>query len=118
MKPEEPALMSSTRSDSATSAFKSDEHVHVIGHVVDGDEFLFLTGHDTGDVFLEFVIVSRWNQTLSAFDSKHDVNVNLGVRVGHPNKMSLPTELVNSIYDGLLQRYHPSGVKFRNKRTG
>src|ERR1700690_1806525 len=66
-----------------------------VRHIVDGNQFLVLTGDNTGDVFLKFVVVFGFDEVLSAFDSKHDVDVNLRVGVGHARKMPLLTELVN-----------------------
>ena len=49
----------------------------VIGHIVDGDQFLFLAGNDTRDKFLQFVIARGLNESLPAFCRENDVNVNL-----------------------------------------
>ena len=79
----------------------------MVRHIVDGNQFLFLTGDDAGDVLLEFIVVFRLDEVLSAFDSKHDVNVDLRVGVGHLRKMPLLTELENPFFDWFLQRCRP-----------
>src|ERR1039458_3659936 len=67
----------------------------MIRHVVDRNQLLPLVGKDAGDVFLQFVIVLRRNEILPALHGEHDVNVDLGVGVGHEPKMPLLTELGN-----------------------
>ena len=45
--------------------------------------------------FLQLVVVFRLDKALPAFDSKHAVNVDLRVGIGHAPKMPLLTELEN-----------------------
>lgn len=59
----------------------------MIGHVVDGDHFLVLGRDNAGDVFLEFVVVFGFDEVLPAFDGEDDVDVDLGVGVGHARKI-------------------------------
>jgi hypothetical protein len=45
--------------------------------------------------FLQFIVMLRRNQVLPSFHGKHDMDVYLGVGVGHVRNMSLLTELGN-----------------------
>ena len=67
--------------------------MNVIRQVVYGDEFSLLTGDDAGNVFLQFVVVLRQNEILSAFNGKHDVELDLGVGLGQVRKIPLLMEL-------------------------
>jgi hypothetical protein len=49
--------------------------MHVIRHIVYGDQFLILTGNNASKVFLKSVVVVVVNQTLSAANRKNDVDV-------------------------------------------
>jgi hypothetical protein len=69
--------------------------MQMIRHIVDGDQFLFLTGNDAGDIFLQFVVMFRSDEILPAFDGEHDMNINLRIGVGHAPKTPLLTELEN-----------------------
>ena len=69
--------------------------MHVIRHIVYGNQFLILTGNNAGDVFLKFVVMVRLDEALPAFDGEHDMDVDLRVGVGHASKMPLLTELEN-----------------------
>ena len=69
--------------------------MQMVRHIIDGDQFLSLAGHDAGDEFLQFVIVFRWNEILPAFDGEHNMDVNLRVGIGRLIKMPLQTELEN-----------------------
>ena len=55
---------------------------------------MLLGGHDAGDVFLQLVVVFLIDQAL-AFDCKHDLDIDLGISVGHVQMMPLLTELEN-----------------------
>src|SRR6266705_2386384 len=55
----------------------------MVPHVVDGDWLLPLSCDDSGYVLLQLVVMGWINQILSAFHSEHNLNVNLGVGVGH-----------------------------------
>jgi hypothetical protein len=79
----------------------------MIRHIVDGDQFLLLTGNNAGDVFLEFIVVFRRDKILPAFDREHDVDVNLRVSVGHAPKMPLLTELENLFLFGFYKDVAP-----------
>jgi hypothetical protein len=45
---------------------------------------LVLAGDNPGDVFLEFVVVSRVDEVLPPSHREHDVKLNLSIGVGHP----------------------------------
>ena len=45
--------------------------------------FWFCFCNNSGDVFLQFVIVNRIDQILPAFDGEYDLDVNLSVGIGH-----------------------------------
>jgi hypothetical protein len=87
----------------------------MIRHIVDGNHFLFLTGNDACDVFLQLVVVFRLDEALPAFNSEHDMDINLRVGVGHAPKMPLLTELEN-IFVSFLQRCHAYGVPGGKRR--
>jgi hypothetical protein len=55
----------------------------MIWHIVYGDQFLFLTRDDAGDVFLQFIVVFGLDEIMSTFDGKHNVDVNLRVGICH-----------------------------------
>src|SRR5690349_2613691 len=67
--------------------------MQMVRHIINGNQFLFLTGDDPSDELLKFVIVLRLNEILSALDRKHDVDVDLRVSISHSRKMPLLTEL-------------------------
>ena len=67
----------------------------MVRHIVNGDELLFLTGNDAGDIFLKFVVIFGFDEVLPAFDCEYDVNVDLRVGIGHLRKMPLLAELEN-----------------------
>ena len=69
--------------------------MQMIRHIVDGDQFVFLRGNNTGDIFLQFLVMFGRDEALPAFDGKHYVKINLRVGVGHEQKMPLLTELGN-----------------------
>jgi|ERR1041385_8014453 hypothetical protein len=72
----------------------------MIRHVVDRDEFMPLSGNDAGDVFLHLGIVFGGDETLAALDGKDDVDVNLGVGVGHEGRMAVPIEHATNFFSG------------------
>ena len=51
--------------------------------VVDGNEFLLLSGDDPRDVLLQLVVMPGVDQILTSLDRKHQVDVNLGIGIGH-----------------------------------
>jgi hypothetical protein len=69
--------------------------MQMVGHVVNDDQFLFLTGDNASDVFLQLVVVFGLDEILPAFNGKYDMNINLRVGIGHEPKMPLLTELEN-----------------------
>src|SRR4051812_48776949 len=79
----------------------------MVRHIVYSDQLVFPRRDDPSDVFLQFIVMRRLNQRLPAFDCEDDVDVNLAVGVGHKGKMSLLTELGNSICLAILQRCRP-----------
>ena len=79
----------------------------MVRHVVYGDQLILSSGDNASDVLLEFIVTRRLNQRLPAFDCEDDVDINLGVGVGHGKKMPLLTELWNSIWLAILQRCRP-----------
>ena len=83
----------------------------MIRHIVYGNELVLLSGHDAGDVLLQFVAVFRPDKVLPAFDGKHNVDVDLRVGVRHARKMPLLTELGESFWFALvLQRCRAYGA--------
>lgn len=83
--------------------------MQMIGHIVDGNQFLFLRRNNAGDVFLQFVVVLRRDEILPAFDGEHDVNINLRVGICHAQKMPLLAELEN-LFRLVLQRCRAYGA--------
>ena len=63
--------------------FQSHQNVRVIRHAMNRDQFLAISRNNARDVFLQFLFSLRRNQTLSPFDSEHDLDVDLRIRVGH-----------------------------------
>ena len=55
----------------------------MIGHAVDRDQFLILLADDTSDVLLDLLFVIRLNQALSSLNGEDNLNIDLGVGVGH-----------------------------------
>jgi hypothetical protein len=60
--------------------------VGVVWHAVNREKFLVLAGDDAGNVFLEFFFAIGSNEVLAAFHGENDLDVDLGVRVGHGAK--------------------------------
>jgi hypothetical protein len=54
---------------------------------MNGQKFLSAVGHNAGYVFMQFFFEFRSNETLPGFNSKNDLNVELGVSVGHEAKL-------------------------------
>ena len=55
----------------------------MIGHRVDLNDLLFPVCDDAGDISMEFGFMLFWDEGLSRFDSKDDVNVELRVGICH-----------------------------------
>jgi hypothetical protein len=70
--------------------------VDVVRHIIDRDQFLFLLRHNSSDEFLEFIVVLRWDDILTSLYGKYDMDIDLGIGIGHAQKMPLLTELENS----------------------
>jgi len=49
----------------------------MVGHGVNGDQFLALARDDAGDVFVQFLLAFGTNQILPALDREYDLQVNL-----------------------------------------
>lgn len=81
----------------------------MVGHIVDGNHFLLFTCHNPCDVLLQFIIVFGPNKILPAFYGKYDVNVDLRVRVRHPQMMPLLTELGNLFWMVFYRYTSPTG---------
>ena len=63
----------------------------VIRLVLGRKEFVLLIFDDAGDVFLEFIFVLAWNETLTTLNSKDKMDIELCVGVRH--LYVAPTEL-------------------------
>jgi hypothetical protein len=57
--------------------------MNMVRPVVDGNEFLLSTRDDPRDVFLLLVVMPGMDQILTSLDRKHQVDVNLGIGIGH-----------------------------------
>lgn len=80
----------------------------MIGHIIDDDHFVILTGNNAGDVFLKFVVVFRFDEVLSSFDGEHDMDINLRVGVCHVEEDAAP--------DGALKSFFPVATKISRLR--
>jgi len=75
---------------------QSKKNVDVIWHTIDRDKLLIATRYDPRDVFLQFLLALGLNDTCAPGNGEDDVQVDLGVGVGHSRKyMSLLRELIN-----------------------
>jgi hypothetical protein len=68
--------------------FQSNQHMNVVSHTVDRDQFLALMANDSGDILVNLFFVFRANQALSALNGENDLDVNLRVGIGHNNGSS------------------------------
>ena len=55
----------------------------VIGHAMNGEQFLAFSANDAGDVFLEFFFVLRPDKILPSFYGEYDLNIDLRVGISH-----------------------------------
>jgi len=68
----------------------------VIWHTIDRDKLLIAPRYDPRDVLLQFLFALGLNDTCAPGNGEDDVQVDLGVGVGHSRKyMSLLRELIN-----------------------
>ncbi len=59
----------------------------VVRHTVDGDEFLPLPSNYPSHVFLELLFPFWPDEVLSALDCEHNLDINLGVGIGHATEV-------------------------------
>jgi hypothetical protein len=78
----------------------------MIRHIVDGYQFLSLTGDNAGNIFLQFIVMFGFDEVLSPFNGEHNVDINLRIGVGHGWKMPLLTELENLFRVGSTKMSH------------
>ena len=78
----------------------------VVRHVVNGQELLVLPRNDSRDELLQLVIVLGSDEILSAFYSKHDLNVDLRVSVCHGRTIPGWMQLANGFLAGPLVLIH------------
>jgi hypothetical protein len=57
--------------------------MRMVGHAMNRQKLLVALRDNASQVLVEFLLVSRVNQTLPLFDSKNDLKVNLRIGVGH-----------------------------------
>ena len=55
----------------------------MVGHAINGQQFVALAGDDARNVFLKFLFPVGTDQILAALNGKHHLDVNLGVGIGH-----------------------------------
>ena len=55
----------------------------MVWHAMHGYKLLALASDDAGDVFLKFFLAFRCDEILASLDGEDDLNVDLGVGVGH-----------------------------------
>lgn len=67
----------------------------MVGHIVNGNQFLPTLGDDASDVFLQFVIMLGPDEVLAAFNSKDDMDINLRIGIGHVQKRPPSAEFGN-----------------------
>ena len=89
----------------------ANQQVQMVRHVVYGDQLLFLTGDDAGDVFLQFVVMLRFYEALPTFDGKHYMDVDLRLGIGHAPKMPLLRELENLFYADFYKDFAPMALE-------
>jgi len=78
--------------------------MQMIRHIVYGDQFLPLTGNDTGNVLLEFVVVLGFDETLPPFNRENNVDIDLRVGICHGCSNVAPTEL-GVIFESEIYKY-------------
>jgi len=61
----------------------ADKEMSVIRHAMNRQELLSAMGDDAGDVFVQLLFKFRSNETLSSFDGKDDLDIDLCVGVCH-----------------------------------
>ena len=55
----------------------------MVRHTVDDNEFLVLITYDARDVFVQFFLPALCNEVLPSLDCKHDMHIQLSVRIRH-----------------------------------
>ena len=84
-----------------------NQSMQMIGHAVHSAyQFLILLADDTSDVLLDLLFVIRLNQALSALNGEDNLNIDLGVGVGHVEPGYSPSNIP----------LHWSGERFLSRR--
>ena len=83
----------------------------MIRHIVYGDQFVLLARDDSGHVFLQFVVVRGFDQVLASFHGKDDVDIDLGIRVGHGAEDAAPDGACESNLDWFYKYVAPDGAR-------
>src|SRR5262249_30477029 len=88
----------------------------MIRHVIDCYQLLTLSGDDAGHVFLKFIVMLSLDQALSSLHSENNLNVDLGVRIGH--FYAAPTELGLFLIAVFYKEVAPNGAGLVFGRVG
>ena len=83
----------------------------VIGHTMDGEQFLALSGHDASNVFVKLFLPLKANQILPFLNGKDYLNVNLGVSVGHWRESTRRAAAASTVADAYTRAPSPSSVR-------
>src|SRR5882757_6120518 len=62
---------------------KADQNMRMVRHTMNRQQLLFPFPDNASEIFMEFLLVLLVNQALPPFDSKNNLKVDLGIRVGH-----------------------------------
>ena len=57
--------------------------MHIIGHSVDNEQFVFVSVNDSSHLAIQVVLPGRGNDRHSMFNGKDQMQMNLSVGVGH-----------------------------------
>src|SRR2546423_1291138 len=78
-----PVLYIANQNRERGSGFQSNQQMRMVWHAMHRQKFLSTLRDDAGHIFVKFLFEFAANQALAGFDSKNDLEIDLGVSVGH-----------------------------------
>src|SRR6266850_3718112 len=62
---------------------KANQDMRMVRHTMNRQQLLFPFPDNASQIFMELLLVSLVNQALPPFNSKNNLKIDLGIRVGH-----------------------------------
>jgi len=95
--------------------FQTKEHMGVIGHTIDRNQFLPFSCDNSSDVLLQLLASGRRNYARASGHREDNMQIDLRVRVGHfaGVNMTLLTELITFTFCGGYKHVAPTALTNR-----